>query len=70
MDKYKLEYFIKDRGYTKEQLCTEMGLSKSAFYRKCAGKTEFTLVDIKAIVRLLKLSNDEILEIFFAEKVS
>ena len=70
MDKYKLEYFIKDRGKTKEQLCTDLSIGKSALYRKLAGITEFTLGEIKAIASYLRLSNDEILEVFFTKKVS
>ena len=70
MDRYKLEYFIKDRGKTKEQLCVDLNIGKSAFYRKLAGITEFTLSEIKAISHYLQLTNDELLEVFFTKKVS
>jgi hypothetical protein len=68
MDKYKLEYEMKVRDITTEQLCHDLNISRSAFYRKCNGKTEFTLGEIKAIVEYLKL--DSPMEIFFAEMVS
>ena len=63
-----LDYEAKRRGYTRETLAKAIGVSRSAFYRKCAGKTEFTLAEIKAIASVLELEN--IGAIFFTEKVS
>lgn len=68
MDKYKLEYEMKTRGVSIGQLCTDLGISRSAFYRKCNGKAEFTLGEIQRIVDYLKL--DSPMGIFFADKVS
>lgn len=63
-----LDYEMRKRGYTREKLAAAIGISSSAFYRKCNGKSEFTLAEIKAITDILELSNMS--EIFFAEKVS
>lgn len=63
-----LDYEMRKRGYTRERLAVAIGISSSAFYRKCNGKSEFTLAEIKAIADILELSNMN--EIFFAEKVS
>lgn len=68
MNKYKLEEEMKKQGISKEKMCSELGISRSAFYRKCKGKTQFTLEEIQAIVKLLKL--DSPVDIFFADKVS
>lgn len=46
-------------------MCDMLGISRSAFYRKCNGKSEFTLSEIKKIIDFLKL--DSPVEIFFAD---
>ena len=68
MDKYKLEYEIKRKGITTEQLCEGIGISRSAFYRKCNGISEFTQGEIQRIVDYLEL--DSPMDIFFNKKVS
>lgn len=68
MDKYKLEYEMKRKGITQEQLCDDLKISRSAFYRKCNGKSEFTLTEIQDITNYLNLESP--MGVFFAEKVS
>ncbi len=68
MDKYKLEYEIKSRGITIEKMCADIHMSRSAFYRKCNGVTQFTQGEIQRIVDYLNL--DSPMGIFFTEKVS
>lgn len=68
MDKYKLEYEMKTRGITIECLCKNIGMSRSAFYRKCNGISEFTQSEIQKIVDYMKL--DSPMGIFFDDKVS
>lgn len=68
MDKDLLLYMIKKNGYTVGQFCKILGISISAFYRKCNGQTEFRLNEIKMISEILHLESVE--PIFFADKVS
>lgn len=68
MNKDKLEREMKRNGIGKAKMCEELGISRSAFYRKCKGASQFTLEEIQAIVKLLHL--DSPVEIFFDEKVS
>ena len=73
MDKYKLEYEMKTRGVTVDQMCKDIGMSRTAFYRKCKGKdakggSEFTQGEIQRIVDYLGLSSP--MGIFFADVVS
>lgn len=68
MDKYKLEYEMKKRGVNIEELCKAIDMSRSAFYRKCNGVSEFTQGEIQAIVDYLDLPSP--MGIFFKEKVS
>lgn len=68
MDKYKLEYEMKVRGVTIEALCNHIQISRSAFYRKCNGLSEFTQGEIQKIVDFLGLESP--MGIFFKDKVS
>lgn len=64
MNKALLEYEIKRKGYTIERMCKELGISRSAFFRKCNGSSEFKQGEIAKIVELLGLESP--MEIFFA----
>lgn len=68
MDKFRLEYEMKSKGITIEVLCKEIGISRSAFYRKCNGLSNFTQNEIQEIVDFLGLKSP--MGIFFKENVS
>ena len=68
MDKALLIYEMDKRGISIKMMCKKLGISRSAFYRKCNGITEFTLSEIKVIIDYLELEFPN--EIFFAQKVS
>lgn len=63
-----LEYEMKIRGMKKEELCEKLGISKSAFYRKLNGTSEFTRSEIQNIVDSLGLESP--MPIFFDDEVS
>lgn len=69
MDKNKLLYFIKDRGFTLDSFCEKMGISYAAFYGKCK-ENRFVLREIWDIKEFLNLTLDDIKSIFFAKYVS
>ena len=68
MDKYRLEYEMKSRGITTEKLCEDLNISRSAFYRKRNGQTEFTLSEIQMIMDYLGLETP--MGIFFTKEAS
>lgn len=68
MDKFKLEYEMKKRNVSAAMLCEHLKMSRSAFYRKCNGKSDFTLCEIQKIVDFLGLESP--VGIFFSQKVS
>ena len=68
MDKNKLYYHMAQRGISCQEMCAKLNMSRSAFYRKCNGFSEFTQSEIQNIVDILQL--DSPMGIFFAEKVS
>ncbi len=68
MDKDLLEYRMKKRGVSIADMCEKLSISRSAFYRKCNGISEFTQSEIQAIVDYLDLESP--VGIFFSPKVS
>lgn len=68
MDKLQLEMEMKRKHISIQKMCEILGMSRSAFYRKCNGKSEFTLSEIQAIIKALEL--EEPMQIFFANEVS
>ena len=65
MNKALLEYKMKEKGKSIIDMCVMLGISRSAFYRKCNGISEFTQSEIKKIVDFLNL--DSPMDIFFAQ---
>ena len=55
-----------------DQLNQEEGvqISKSSFYKKLRGETEFTRDEIRGISRIVDLDEHEIYQIFFTELLS
>lgn len=68
MDKAKLEYEMQRKHISIQDMCDMLKMSRSAFYRKCNGISEFTQSEIQKIVDILNL--DSPMGIFFPEKVS
>ena len=68
MDKALLEYEMNKKHVTIADMCNVLGISRSAFYRKCNGKSEFTQGEIQKIVDYLNLESP--VGIFFKSKVS
>ena len=55
---------------TKADLIKSLGISTSCFYNKMNGKSSFTQKEISIISKVLSLSQDEIIDIFFEDVVS
>ena len=68
MDKLKLEYVIKKQGYSVKDVSKRIGISRSAFYRKMNGTSEFTQTEIQKLIDTLKIESP--MDIFFTPKVS
>lgn len=68
MNKAKLQYEMELKHINKGKMCEILGISRSAFYRKCNGESEFTRAEIQKIVDILGLGSP--VGIFFDEKVS
>ena len=56
--------------YTLVQVAAYLEISRSALYRKISGESEFTRKEVLKLKFLLKLSDHQVIEIFFNEEVS
>ena len=65
MNKVLLDQKMRENGKTINDMCTILGISRSAYYRKCKGISEFTHSEIQKIVEHLHLESP--VEIFFAK---
>ena len=70
MNHQKLRAKLVENGLNAEQLAEMIGVAASTLRNKLAGRNEFTQREISSIARFLKISREEILDIFFDEKVS
>ena len=68
MNKKKLLEKMSEKGISIQEMCAKLNMSRSAFYRKSNGISEFTQGEIQNIVEILKLESP--MGIFFCEKVS
>ena len=65
MDAYLLDYEMKKKGVSKNDLAKRLGIDRATLYRKIKGDTEFKLNEIRNIKEYLQLPNDVIDSIFF-----
>lgn len=70
MNMNELKAEIARNGLTIPELAKEMGISKKRLYARINLERCFKQSEICAIAEILNLSNEAIIKIFFAEKVS
>lgn len=68
MNKQLLLNKMEALGISINEMIARLNMSRSAFYRKCNGKSEFTLEEMKKIMAIL--GEEDPREIFFNQKVS
>lgn len=59
---------MRSRGVSIAEMCDFLGISRTAFYRKRTGRSEFTLTEIQKIVAMLGLGSP--VGVFFDPEVS
>lgn len=64
-----LDEHIESSGLKLGYIVEKLGLSRNGFDKKRKGKTQFRVAEIYVISDLLKLSDSERNDIFFADKV-
>ena len=68
MNKALLKYEMERKGFSVEKMTEALGISRSAFWKKCNGISEFRQSEIKKIIEVLELANPA--EVFFCDEVS
>ncbi len=63
----KLRGKIRERGLTLAELARQIGMSNTSISNKLSGKTDFSLSEIRDIVRVLEISIETIPSYFFAQ---
>ena len=66
----KLKAAMALEGMTAAQMQKEVGIGKSAWFRKLNGTSQFTQTEICRIRSVLNLNDQQTMDIFFDEKVS
>nr|WP_295678878.1 DUF739 family protein [uncultured Lachnoclostridium sp.] len=67
----KLKGKIIEKGTTQESVADSMGMCRSTFYRKMKnGGAGFTIGEIHKLVKVLMLSKEEAIDIFFNQQVA
>lgn len=54
---------------TQEQVAKALGIDKTTYSKKEKGRNLFKITEIQVLVSILKLSKEDVFEIFFADNV-
>lgn len=65
----KLKAAIAESGMNQEQIAKMLGVSLCTFNYKLNGTSEFKASEIKKLAELLKMENETMVKIFFADNV-
>ena len=63
----KLKGKIVEQRLTQEKVAAAIGINPTTLYKKMSGASDFTRNEIESIRAILGLSDNDVLDIFFAE---
>jgi len=69
-DKNKFKGAVVARGKTVEGMADVMGVNAATLYRKINGASDFTRQEIQAVRFALSLTDDDVMDIFFAPELA
>lgn len=64
----KAQMIRKDKSV--DQLCAAIGISRTSWFRKVGGDTQFTQDELQRLRNELELDDEQTIMIFFSDKVS
>lgn len=70
MDLTKLNNFLSNSKLPKSAIAKELGISRNSFYKRLSGDIAFSNSELNRLAILLRMTSDEILDIFFNDWVS
>ena len=62
-----LKYLMEQKGITKNELASAIGVKYNAICSRLAGKIEFKRSEIRIIISLLNLTDEQVMDVFFKE---
>ncbi len=65
----KIEGYMKFRNISKRQLAQKWKKTEIYVYRRLSGQVELSLTDILDLIKILNLSKDEAIDIFFNQRL-
>lgn len=57
-------------GFTQKALAREMGMSETSYSKRENGLIDFNVEEIRKLKSILKMTEDDIIRIFFSEEVA
>lgn len=70
MNKQLLHFIVSKKGYTNEDIAKVLGISRGSYQARLNGSVQFTLKEMNAIRDKLRMTDAEVLGVFFAENVN
>ena len=64
-----LKYLMEQKGISKNDLATSIGVQYNAICSRLTGKVEFKLSELQTIKETLNLSDEQILDVFFKKTI-
>lgn len=59
-----------EKGFTLEEIANKIGVNPATLYRKMSGESDFSRKEIQDISAVLRLSDEDIMLIFFADELT
>lgn len=69
-DRNLFKYFVARAGKNLNKTAGFMGINETTLHRKMNGVSDFTREEIQALKSFLSLSDQEAMQVFFAEKLT
>lgn len=70
MDSALLNYILKKKGITQEELAERLGFSRQSLSKRLNGTVDWTLNEVKETANILRLDEADVKAIFFANEVN
>ena len=69
-DRNLFNYYVAEAKQTKGTVAAHLGIDPATLYRKSTGASEFTRDEIQKLKEFLRLTNEQAMSVFFAQKLT
>lgn len=70
IDRNKFRAAVIEKGLSMKEVAEYLGINVSTLYRKIGGESDFTREELQILRKKMLLSDEQIMSIFFAEKLA